>query len=278
VHYLPRTAVLNNLEFDHADIFPDLLAIENQFHHFVRTLSRSARVVVNAGEPALARVLERGCWSERVTFGNGGEWDVEREPPYRVLHNDEVVGELELELPGHHNRLNALAAIVAAEHVGVAPEIALVALQRFKGVKRRLENRGTVGGITVIDDFAHHPTAIRETIAALRAQRARARILAVLEPRSNTMKLGAVKAALPASLAGADRVFCYSGGVDWNVAEALASLAEKLTVKSELAGLADAVVAEARAGDQLLVMSNGGFGGIHGMLLERLRERAGPAA
>ena len=273
VHYLPRTAVLNNLEFDHADIFADLAAIETQFHHFVRTLARSARLVVNAGESALARVLARGCWSERVSFGDGGEWQVEREAPYRVLRNGEVIGELEITLPGHHNRMNALAALVAADHVGIAPAAALHALQRFQGVKRRLEERGTVGGVTVIDDFAHHPTAIRETIAALRA-RGTGRIVAILEPRSNTMKLGAMKAPLSESLAGADRVFCYAGGVTWNVADALSSLGARAAVWNDLAQLADAVVADARTGDRLLVMSNGGFGGLHDKLLERLRERA----
>ncbi|MGZ8272502.1 MAG: UDP-N-acetylmuramate:L-alanyl-gamma-D-glutamyl-meso-diaminopimelate ligase [Burkholderiaceae bacterium] len=273
VHYLPRTAVLNNLEFDHADIFPDLAAIETQFHHFVRTLARSARVVVNAGEPALARVLGRGCWSELVSFGDGGDWQVERAAPHRVLRNGTVIGELEIELPGHHNRMNALAALVAAGHVGIEPAVALKALQEFKGVKRRLEERGTVGGVTVIDDFAHHPTAIRETIAALRG-RGEGRIVAILEPRSNTMKLGAMRAPLSESLAGADRVFCYAGGVNWDVAEALSPLGERVVVLHDLAQLADAAVAETRAGDRLLVMSNGGFGGIHGKLLDRLRDRA----
>jgi UDP-N-acetylmuramate: L-alanyl-gamma-D-glutamyl-meso-diaminopimelate ligase len=278
VHYLPRTAVLNNLEFDHADIFQDLAAIETQFHHFVRTLARPARVVVNAGEPALARVLARGCWSEKVSFGDGGEWQVGRDAPYRVTRGGQPVGELEIAMPGQHNRLNALAAIVAAEHVGVEPTAALEALRRFGGIKRRLEERGTEDGVTVIDDFAHHPTAIRETIAALRARRGAARIVAILEPRSNTMKLGAMKTALADSLAGADRVFCYAGGVSWNVAEAMASLGDRAAVTASLAELADAAVADARAGDQLLVMSNGGFGGIHTMLLDRLRDRARRAA
>jgi UDP-N-acetylmuramate: L-alanyl-gamma-D-glutamyl-meso-diaminopimelate ligase len=277
VHYQPRTAILNNLEFDHADIFADLAAIETQFHHLVRTMARSARIVVNAAEPALARVLERGCWSERVSFGDGGTWQVEREAPHRVTRDGHVVGELELDLPGHHNRLNALAALVAAEHLGVAPAAALDALHRFRGVKRRLEERGTADGVSVIDDFAHHPTAIRETIAALRA-RGDGRIVAILEPRSNTMKLGAVKAALAGSLAGADRVFCYSGGVGWDVAEALAPLGARATVLAELTALVEAAVAESRTGDRLLVMSNGGFGGIHGQLLDRLRERARRAA
>jgi UDP-N-acetylmuramate: L-alanyl-gamma-D-glutamyl-meso-diaminopimelate ligase len=277
VHYLPRTAVLNNLEFDHADIFADVAAIETQFHHFVRTLARSARIIFNAGEPALARVLARGCWSERVAFGDGGEWQLEREAPHRVTRDGRPVGELALELPGHHNRLNALAALVAAEHLGVPAAGALRSLARFGGVKRRLEVRGTEAGVTVIDDFAHHPTAIRETIAALRA-RGPERIVAILEPRSNTMKLGAMKSALADSLAGADRVYCYGGGLGWDVGAALAPLGTRASVASELPALADAVIAEARPGDRLLVMSNGGFGGIHAMLLERLRDRARRAA
>ncbi|MGE5161562.1 MAG: UDP-N-acetylmuramate:L-alanyl-gamma-D-glutamyl-meso-diaminopimelate ligase [Betaproteobacteria bacterium] len=271
VHYLPRTAVLNNLEFDHADIFPDLAAIETQFHHFVRTLSRSARIVVNAGEPALARVLDRGCWSERVSFGQGGEWEVGADAPHVLTRHGRAVGELQIDLPGHHNRLNALAALAAAEHVGVQPLVSLQALQRFRGVKRRLEVRGTEGGVTVIDDFAHHPTAVRETIAALRARGGPGRIVAILEPRSNTMKLGSMKAALPGSLAGADRVFCYAGGISWDVEDALAPLGPRATVLRDLASLVEAVACEAQAGDRLVVMSNGGFGGIHGLLLERLR-------
>ena len=277
IHYLPRTAVLNNLEFDHADIFPDLAAIETQFHHFVRTLAPSARVVVNAGEAALARVLARGCWSEQVSFGRGGEWEVGPDAPHVVTRNGRAVGELQLDLPGHHNRLNALAALVAAEHVGVQPPAALQALQRFRGVKRRLEERGTAGGVTVIDDFAHHPTAVRETIGALRARGGSGRIVAILEPRSNTMKLGSMKAALPGSLSDADRVFCYAGGVSWDVEEALEPLGAKATVLKDLAALVEAAVSEAQAGDRLVVMSNGGFGGIHDLLLERLRARAGRA-
>jgi UDP-N-acetylmuramate: L-alanyl-gamma-D-glutamyl-meso-diaminopimelate ligase len=277
IHYLPRTAVLNNLEFDHADIFPDLSAIETQFHHFVRTLSRSARVVVNAAEPALARVLARGCWSERVTFGEGGEWQLGRDAPYLVTRNGRTAGELRIDLPGQHNRLNALAALVAAEHLGVSPQASLQALERFRGVKRRLEERGTEGGVTVIDDFAHHPTAVRETLGALRARGGPGRIVAILEPRSNTMKLGSMKEALAGSLSGADRVFCYAGSVGWDVEEALAPLGTRATVLKDLTALVDAVVSDSRAGDRLVVMSNGGFGGIHGLLLERLRDRAARA-
>jgi UDP-N-acetylmuramate: L-alanyl-gamma-D-glutamyl-meso-diaminopimelate ligase len=276
LHYRPRTAILNNLEFDHADIFADLAAIETQFHHLVRTLPASARLIVNANDAALERVLARGCWSEVERFG-GGEWQVDGRPPYAISHRGRTVGSLELALPGAHNRMNALAAIAAAHHVGVSPAAALEALARFGGVKRRLEVRGTVAGVTVVDDFAHHPTAIRETIAALRSRVGDARILAVLEPRSNTMKQGAVKAQLAGSLTGADRVYCYAGGVNWDVADALAPLGERVATHAQLATLVDDLLASARTGDQILVMSNGAFGGIHETLLQRLALKAAAA-
>jgi len=278
VHYRPRTAILNNLEFDHADIFADLAAIETQFHHFVRTLAARARLIVNGDDAALARVLARGCWSEIEFFGAAADWRVGAAAPHRVEHAGATVGHLQLALPGAHNRSNALAAIAAARHVGVDPVTALDALARFGGVKRRLEVRGTVAGVTVIDDFAHHPTAIRETIAALRGQIGAKRILAVLEPRSNTMKQGAVKAQLATSLQDADRVFCFSGpGVGWDVAATLSPLGERASAHDALPALVDAVLASARPGDRILVMSNGGFGGIHGTLLERLAGRAAVA-
>jgi UDP-N-acetylmuramate: L-alanyl-gamma-D-glutamyl-meso-diaminopimelate ligase len=273
LHYRPRTAVLNNLEFDHADIFADLAAIETQFHHLVRTLPATARIVVNGADAALARVLARGCWSEVETFGEGA-WQVAAEPPHLVTLHGALVGELLLELPGAHNRSNALAALAAAHHVGVAPAEGLAALARFGGVKRRLEVRGTAGGVTVIDDFAHHPTAIRETLAALRSRAGAARVVAVLEPRSNTMKQGAVKAQLAPSLAAADRVHCFDAGLGWDVAAALAPLGARASVYRELAALVDAVTREANPGDQILVMSNGGFGGVHGRLLDALAARA----
>ncbi len=278
LHYRARTAILNNLEFDHADIFADLAAIETQFHHFVRTLPARARLIVNGQDAALARVLARGCWSEVEYFGGASSWQAGAEPPHLVQHNGAIVGPLRLDLPGAHNRSNALAAIAAAHHVGVEPVMAMEALARFGGVKRRLELRGTVDGVSVIDDFAHHPTAIRETIAALRSQVGSARIVAVLEPRSNTMKQGAVKAELAPSLQGADRVFCYAGpGVGWDVAAALAPLGDRATTRDALPVLVDEVLAYARAGDRVLVMSNGGFGGIHATLLARLAERAAVA-
>lgn len=273
IHYRPRTAILNNLEFDHADIFVDLGAIETQFHHLVRTLPATARIVANAGEAALDRVLARGCYSELERFGIGGEWTISETAPWHVAHRGRRIGELAMETPGAHNRMNALAAIAAAHHVGVAPGNALKALARFRGVKRRLEKRGEIGGISVIDDFAHHPTAIAATLAALRARLPQARLVAILEPRSNTMKTGAVAARLSDSLAEADRVFCFAGAaLGWDVGAALAPLGERASVHSDFEAMVERIVAEAQSGDQLVVMSNGGFQGIHARLLAKLAE------
>ena len=280
VHYRPTTAILNNLEFDHADIFTDLAAIETQFHHLVRTVPGSGRLVVNGSQEALRRVIARGCWSERVEFDTEAGWHASNvvESPdateFDVMRGAQRVGRCRMPLAGRHNRANAIAAIVAAEHVGVAPADAIAALARFGGVRRRLEVRGTAGGVTVIDDFAHHPSAIETTIDGLRARLAHGeRILAVVEPRSNTMKLGAMKALLPGSLAGAERTYCFSGGLGWDAAEALAPLGERASVHATLDALVAAVVAEARPGDRVLVMSNGGFGGVHGRLLDALGRR-----
>ncbi|HEY5634361.1 MAG TPA: UDP-N-acetylmuramate:L-alanyl-gamma-D-glutamyl-meso-diaminopimelate ligase [Burkholderiaceae bacterium] len=280
VHYRPRTVVLNNLEFDHADIFPDLGAIETQFHHLVRTVPGSGRVIVNAGDAALARVLARGLWSERDEFDSAEGWaavDHEQTPAanaFTVRRAGRALGRCSLQMPGAHSRSNALAAIAAAAHVGVSAAVSIEALARFGGVARRLESRGVVRGVEVIDDFAHHPSAIASTIDGLRDRiGAAGRILAVLEPRSNTMKLGVIKARLPESLRGADRAFVYSGGVSWDVAQALAPLGARLTCEGDLDRLVGAIVAEARDGDRILVMSNGGFGGIHQRLLAALDAR-----
>jgi UDP-N-acetylmuramate: L-alanyl-gamma-D-glutamyl-meso-diaminopimelate ligase len=273
VHYRPQTAVLNNLEFDHADIFPDLAAIETQFHHLVRTVPGSGRIVANGGEAALDRALARGCWTPVERFGgDSGEWQAAPvdATSFDVVHRGATLGRVRWPLLGEHNRMNALAAIAAARHAGVDPAAAIAALGRFENVKRRLEVRGTVRGVTVYDDFAHHPTAIATTVAGLRSKVGAARILAVLEPRSNTMKLGVMKAALPGSLGDADRVYCYSGGLGWDPAAALAPLGERVRVDDDLERLAGAIAAEARDGDHVLVMSNGGFGGLHGKLLARL--------
>ena len=268
MHYHPRTAILNNLEFDHADIFADLAAIETQFHHLVRTVPGNGLVVSNGREASLARVINRGCWTPVEKFGTDDSWNIDT--GNQVTLNGEPQGILQWELMGEHNRMNALAALAAARHTGITVAQGLAALAEFKNVKRRMEIRGVVNGITVYDDFAHHPTAIDTTIAGLRHKVGKARILAVLEPRSNTMKLGVMKAALPGSLKDADTVFCYAANLGWDAAEALAPLGNKAIVKHDLKELVEAIVATTRPGDHLLVMSNGGFGGIHEMLLRRL--------
>jgi UDP-N-acetylmuramate: L-alanyl-gamma-D-glutamyl-meso-diaminopimelate ligase len=280
VHYHPRTTILNNLEFDHADIFPDLASIETQFHHLVRTVPGNGLVVCNGREESLRRVLARGCWTPIETFGSprflagtgvGGReagWQIDADN--RVSFNGEAQGVLRWDLLGEHNRMNALAALAAARHAGVPVAQGLAALSEFKNVKRRMEVCGVVNGITVYDDFAHHPTAIETTIAGLRHKVDGARILAVLEPRSNTMKLGVMKDALPGSLKEADQVFCYGANLGWDASTALAPMGSKAIVKDDLAELIEAIAAAAHAGDHVLVMSNGGFGGIHEKLLKRL--------
>jgi UDP-N-acetylmuramate: L-alanyl-gamma-D-glutamyl-meso-diaminopimelate ligase len=283
VHYFPRTAVLNNLEYDHADIFPDLAAIETQFHHLVRTIPASGRMIVNGADDALARVLARGCWSQIERFGTDDGWhafDVEEDErhAFDVVFADRTYGRLMLSLPGEHNRANAIAAIAAARHAGVAPQVAIEALAQFKGVKRRLEVCGTRDGVTVYDDFAHHPTAIALTIAGLRRRVGPQRILAVLEPRSNTMKLGTMKALLPGSLREADRVFCFGaregkGALGWDPAQVLAPLGPQASSFDQIDTLVGAVAEEARPGDHVLVMSNGAFGGVHDKLLDALAAR-----
>ena len=287
VHYRPRTAILNNLEFDHADIFDNLAAIERQFHHLVRTVPASGRVVVNGVEESLTRVLHQGCWSEVRSFGAAvSDFTARGEPhAFDVLHKGEHVARVEWALGGVHNQLNALAAIAAAQHVGVSPSVAAQALGRFENVKRRMEVRARVvlatsqtgdldaAPVTIYDDFAHHPTAIHTTINGLRRRIGTERILAVFEPRSNTMKLGAMKSQLPWSLEEADLAFCHSGGLDWDAAEALASMG----ARAQVAGTVDAVVAQVltqvRPGDHIVCMSNGGFGGIHGKLAAALQKQ-----
>jgi len=281
VHYRPRTAVLNNLEFDHADIFDDLAAIERQFHHLVRTVPGkgphgSGRVIVNGLEESLVRVLHMGCWSEVRSFGAAVSdfAAVGEAHDFDVLHQGQRVGHVRWNLTGQHNQLNALAAIAAADHLGVAPSVAAQALASFDNVKRRMENRGTVAGITVYDDFAHHPTAIRTTLDGLRRTlKAGERILAVFEPRSNTMKLGTMKAQLPWSLESADLSFCHSAGLGWDAAQALAPMGDKAQVFDQLDALVNAVTRAARAGDHIVCMSNGGFGGVHAKLLQALQQK-----
>jgi UDP-N-acetylmuramate: L-alanyl-gamma-D-glutamyl-meso-diaminopimelate ligase len=272
LHYGPRTTVLNNLEFDHADIFADLAAIETQFHHLVRTLPSNGLVVSNGRDGNLDRVLARGCWTPVERFGFEAGWHSRETAAdaFEVSLDGSVRGTVNWDIPGEHNRLNALAALAAARHAGVPIEVGCDALGRFRNVKRRLEVRGVVNGVTVYDDFAHHPTAIDATISALRSRVDGARIVAVLEPRSNTMKKGTWKDSLAASLADAARVFCYTANLGWDAPAALAPLGARCSTSEDLGALVESIVREARAGDHVLVMSNGGFGGIHEKLLERL--------
>ncbi|QRF89423.1 UDP-N-acetylmuramate:L-alanyl-gamma-D-glutamyl-meso-diaminopimelate ligase [Alcaligenes faecalis] len=278
VHYRPRTAILNNLEYDHADIFPDLHAIQTQFHHLVRTIPSTGLILRPTHTPSLDETLARGCWTPVEQFGPEGDWDSQAISPtsFEVLFKGQTQGTVQWTLTGEHNRLNALAAIAAAHHVGVKPEQACAALSQFAGIKRRMEVRGVVNGITVYDDFAHHPTAIATTLAGLRSQTGKAtRILAVLEPRSNTMKLGAMAARLPGSLEEADLVFCYGEtqgkhALGWDAAKVLAPLGDRATAWNDLDKMVQAIVQASQPGDAIVVMSNGSFGGIHQRLLDQL--------
>ena len=276
VHYHPRTAVLNNLEFDHADIFDDLAAIEKQFHHLVRTVPQAGLVVSNGLEGSLQRVIAKGCWTPVEQFGSDSDWQAanpQSNGSFDVLFAGERQGHVAWDLLGEHNRMNALASIAAARHVGVSVQVAIEALSQFKNVKRRMEIRGEVHGVTVHDDFAHHPTAITTTVAGLRSKVGQARILAVLEPRSNTMKLGVMKNALPASLSEADLVFCYGADLGWDASAALAPIQHKAQVYDDLISMVSAIVAVADSGDSVLVMSNGGFGGVHQKILDALTSK-----
>jgi len=273
VHYRPNVAILNNLEFDHADIFPDLMAIETQFHHLVRTVPQTGRLVVPRSNEALQRVLTRGCWTpvEFLDASDGwwasaGKQDSELVLTIKGAHAGSTVWAQQ----GEHNRCNAAAAIAAASYAGVAPQVALDALSRFKGVRRRMEQIASVRGITVYDDFAHHPTAIETTLQGLRSSAPEGRILAVIEPRSNTMKMGVWADSLARSLQNADRTFCYTKGLGWDPALALAPLGNRASCHEQLDALVQAICNQAQTGDRIVVMSNGGFGGIHGLLAKAL--------
>ena len=292
VHYRPRTLILNNLEFDHADIFADLSAIQTQFHHLVRTIPSQGLIICHAGEPSLEQVLARGCWSEVQWFGDNSEWQLggvddkqeqllgttaattstmQKTPDFAILHQGKYLGSVNWTLLGVHNQLNALASIIAARHVGVSVALAMEALRHFENVKRRMEIYGIRNNIFVYDDFAHHPTAILSTLQGLRHKVGNARILAVLEPRSNTMKLGVMKVALADSLRDADRVFCFSAQLGWDVAQALAPLGNKASTHSHLDDMVTTIAQYSRAGDHILVMSNGSFGGVHQKILNALQ-------
>jgi UDP-N-acetylmuramate: L-alanyl-gamma-D-glutamyl-meso-diaminopimelate ligase len=291
VHYRPRTALLNNLEFDHADIFPDLAAIETQFHHLVRTVPGNGLVVVNGEEPALDRVIARGAWAPVERFGQAqrNDWSLisKEADSFIVLHEGKEVATVQWApdsgVMGRHNQLNALAAIASANHIGIAPADAARALAEFKNVKRRLETIGIANNVTIYDDFAHHPTAITTTVDGLRRRVGSSRILAVLEPRSNTMKLGVMKAQLPKSLEAANKVFAYGASdgkesLGWNLDEVLAPLnakeKDRASSFSDFNALINAVAHEARPGDHILIMSNGGFGSVHHKILAAIQEKA----
>lgn len=275
VHYRPRTLVLNNLEFDHADIFDDLAMIQRQFHHLVRTVPGSGLIVHPAADRALAEVLAMGCWTPRETLGEGGDWDAEPLAAdgsrFRVRLGGEEQGVVDWGQTGRHNVHNALAVLAAARHAGVPPAAGIAALSRFGGVKRRMELRGEAAGIRVYDDFAHHPTAIATTLEGLHGRTDGGRIIAVLEPRSNTMRLGVHNAELAESLALADRVLVYApADLGWDAAAVLAPLADRAKVYDRVEAIVERVAAEGRPGDRVLVMSNGGFQGIHQRLLDAL--------
>ena len=285
VHYRPRTAVLNNLEYDHADIFPTVEAIETQFHHLVRTIPANGLIVSNGSDAHLDKTLAKGCWTPIEKFGPGHEWDFKRgveEGQFEVLLNGASKGEIAWDLMGTHNTMNALAAIAAARHAGVPSKMAIEALNQFEGVARRMEVRGIIDGITVYDDFAHHPTAIQTTVTGLRKKVGGQRIIAVLEPRSNTMKLGTMNAALPPSLANADVVFVYANNLGWDVAKTFeddtGSAGTKTGIFNDLDAMIEGICVMAKPNDHILVMSNGGFGGVHGKILHQLAMRSMQAA
>ncbi|MGE0115540.1 MAG: UDP-N-acetylmuramate:L-alanyl-gamma-D-glutamyl-meso-diaminopimelate ligase [Steroidobacteraceae bacterium] len=279
VHYRPRTAILNNLEHDHADIYPDVAAIQKQFHLLLRMVPRNGRLVINGAEANLQQVIDMGCWTPVMRFSadaQHGEWHADLlgsgdGSQFIVKQGNKAWGEVHWSMLGRHNVENALASIIAAEHAGVGVAESIAALNAFGGVKRRMEVRGVVNGITVYDDFAHHPTAITTTLQGLRRKVGSSRIIAVLEPRSNTMKLGTHREPLKQSLHGAEQIWLYQGpDVKWDVGSLATELGPHARVHTNIEQLVDALAAELKSGDHVLIMSNGGFGGIHGKLLAKL--------
>ncbi|BDU35948.1 UDP-N-acetylmuramate:L-alanyl-gamma-D-glutamyl-meso-diaminopimelate ligase [Vibrio nigripulchritudo] len=279
VHYHPRTLVMNNLEFDHADIFDDLEAIKKQFHHLVRTVPGNGRIFSPINDDALQDVLERGCWSEKETSGEGGDWKAEKVKidgsVFDVYFQGALVGRVSWDLIGDHNVDNALMAIAAARHVGVTPDLACEALGLFVNTKRRLERKGEENGVTVYDDFAHHPTAIELTLEGLRNKVGQQKIIAVLEPRSSTMKMGVHKETLANSLKKADSVYLFQPEtIEWSVDDVAKQCSQSAYTSDSIDDLVSSVVEKAELGDQILVMSNGGFGGIHDKLLNALKYKS----
>jgi UDP-N-acetylmuramate: L-alanyl-gamma-D-glutamyl-meso-diaminopimelate ligase len=291
VHYRPRTVILNNLEYDHADIYPDVASIRRQFNQLLRTVPGAGRLIVNARDAELKTTLEMGCWTPRESFaiGDGADWSAHLDQAriggpndvrFTVNFQGQALGEVEWDLLGEHNVMNALAAIASARQAGVSAERSIEALREFRGVKRRMEVRGVVGGVTLYDDFAHHPTAIDTTLRGLRARVGAARIIAVLEPRSNTMKMGVHRDHMAPALTTADLTYFFCpADLGWDLKSAVAAMGERARFAESVETLVQELAAEARAGDHILVMSNGGFGGLHEKLLAALRGPAnqGPA-
>jgi UDP-N-acetylmuramate: L-alanyl-gamma-D-glutamyl-meso-diaminopimelate ligase len=283
IHYHPRTAILNNLEFDHADIFDDLDAIKKQFHHFVRTIPGDGLIIINGDDKNVNAVIELGCWSQTVAVHerhdpahNADDWSIgdtsDDGKQFDVLLDGCKVARVQWSLHGLHNRMNALAAIAAAQHAGVPVELSCEALNEFKGIKRRLEIRGNVNGITVYDDFAHHPTAIQETLKAMSEVKGSGRVIAVLEPRSNTMRMGVHKESLADSLQAADEICLYQpAGLDWNIHDVSARSKKPVRIFSSTEEIINYLITEAASGDHILIMSNGGFEAIHQRLLDALK-------
>ncbi len=277
VHYHPQTLVMNNLEFDHADIFDDIRDIQRQFHHLVRTVPGSGMIIYNEDAATLSEVIDMGCWTptERFSSMSGTEWGVQthkdNDGVFDIILNGERIGDTKLTLPGIHNQLNAIAAIAAARHAGVPTDVSLQAVRLFKGVKRRMELRGEVNGIRVYDDFAHHPTAIRLTLQGLRHQIGKRRILAVLEPRSNTMRMGVHREHLVSSLDMADKVYLYQPPeAGWSTEEVAIQIGESATSHNNIDSMVHAIRTEAVEGDHILIMSNGSFGNVHEKLIEAM--------
>ncbi|MGF1803833.1 UDP-N-acetylmuramate:L-alanyl-gamma-D-glutamyl-meso-diaminopimelate ligase, partial [Aliivibrio sifiae] len=278
VHYRPRTLVLNNLEFDHADIFDDLAAIQRQFHHLIRTVPSTGRIFAPKQDKPLEQVLEQGCWSELEFTGEDGQWKANKlnkdGSAFEIYFEGEKVGQVDWNLVGDHNVSNALMVIASARHVGITSDLACEALGKFINTKRRLEFKGEVNGVTVYDDFAHHPTAIDLTLGGLRNKVGDKKIIAVLEPRSSTMKLGVHKDTLAASLHAADSVYLFQpDNITWSVDDVAQQCTQPAYTHNDINTFVDMIVTEAQAGDQILVMSNGGFEGIHGKLLDKLSHK-----
>jgi len=276
VHYHPRTAILNNLEFDHADIFENVAAIQKQFHHLVRIIPSEGLIVENVDEPLLKQAIDMGCWTPRQTFGKEGDWQAKLleadGSSFIVLYQGEEIGTLSWQILGVHNVYNALATIAAAKHVGIKPQDAIEALASFKGVKRRLELRGEVNGIKVFDDFAHHPTAIEKTLYGIKAHTKQGRVLAVIEPRSNTMRMGQFREALRDSLQQADFVLVFEpANLGWNMKQALAGSQAPIEVFSTTQEIIERIKSFAKPQDQVVIMSNGGFENIHERLIAALK-------